>query len=72
MLKERLRKYDKKIYADLIGPLLREAKEKGECDFAAQAEILAIFIHHLDQGVNEEIDRVFKEHSRAEAERRII
>jgi AcrR family transcriptional regulator len=72
MLKERLRKYDKKIYADLIGPLLKEAKEKGECDFAARAEILAVFIHQLDQGVNEEINRVFAEHSRAESERRII
>jgi AcrR family transcriptional regulator len=72
MLKERLRKYDKKIYADLIGPLLKEAKEKGECDFAAQAEILALFIHQLDQGVNEEINRIFTEHSRTESERRII
>jgi AcrR family transcriptional regulator len=72
MLKERLRKYDKKIYADLIGALLREAKEKGECDFVSQAEILALFIHQLDQGVNEEINRVFAEHSKAEAERRIM
>jgi AcrR family transcriptional regulator len=72
MLKERLRKYDKKIYADLIGPLLGEAKEKGECDFVSRPEILAIFIHQLDQGINEEINKVFAEHSRAEAERRII
>jgi AcrR family transcriptional regulator len=72
MLKERLRKYDKKIYADLIGPLLKEAKEKGECDFVSRAEILAVFIHQLDQGVNEEINRVFAEHSRAESEQRII
>jgi AcrR family transcriptional regulator len=72
MLKERLRKYDKKIYAELIGPLLREAKEQKECDFASRAEILALFIHQLEQGVNEEINRVFAEHSRTEAEGRII
>jgi AcrR family transcriptional regulator len=72
MLKERLRKYDKKIYTDLIGPLLGEAKEKGECDFVSRAEVLAMFIHQLDQGVNEEINQVFTEHSRTESEGRII
>jgi AcrR family transcriptional regulator len=72
MLKERLRKYDKKFYAEEIGPLLKEAKKKGECDFASSPEILAIFIQYLDRGVNEELNRVFSEHSRSEAERRIV
>ena len=72
MLKERLRKYDRKFYAELIGPLLKEAKTKGECDFASMPQVLAVFIQCLDRGVNEEINRVFAEHSRAEAERGII
>jgi AcrR family transcriptional regulator len=72
MLKERLRKYDKKFYSDFIGPLLKEAKEKGECDFASSPDILALFIQYLDLGVNEEINLVFSEHSRAEAERRLV
>jgi AcrR family transcriptional regulator len=72
MLKERLRKYDKKLYADLIGPLLKEAKEKGECNFLSSPEVLALFIHQLDQGVYEEINRAFGEHSKSEAEKRII
>jgi AcrR family transcriptional regulator len=72
MLKERLRKYDKKFYADIIGPLLKQAKEKGECNFASSPEILAVFIQYLDRGVSEEINRVFSEYSRSEAERRII
>jgi AcrR family transcriptional regulator len=72
MLKERLRKYDKKIYADIIGLLLKEAKEKGECDFSSSPEVLAVFIHQLDQGVNEEVNRVFAEYSKSESERRII
>jgi AcrR family transcriptional regulator len=72
MLKERLRKYDRKLYTDFIGPLLKEAKEKGECDFASSPEVLALFIHQLDQGVYEEIDRAFGEHSKPEAEKRIV
>jgi AcrR family transcriptional regulator len=71
MLKERLRKYDKKFYADIIGPLLKQAKEKGECNFASSPEILAVFIQYLDRCVSEEINRVFADYSRPEAERRI-
>ncbi|MDR2133627.1 MAG: TetR/AcrR family transcriptional regulator [Treponema sp.] len=72
MLKERLRKYDRKFYVDFIAPLLRRAKEDGECSFASSPEILATFIQCLDRGVNEEINRVFSEYSRPEAERRIV
>jgi hypothetical protein len=72
ILKDRLRKYDRKFYVDLVAPLLKEAKEKKECDFAASAEVLAVFIHRLDRGVDEEIRGVFTEHSRAEAEKLII
>jgi AcrR family transcriptional regulator len=72
MLKERLRKYDKKLYADFIGPLLKEARKKGECDFASSPGVLALFIHQLDQGVYEEINRAFGEHSKTEAEKRIV
>jgi AcrR family transcriptional regulator len=72
MLKERLRKYDRKFYAELIGPLLREAKTKGECEFASSPQVLAVFIQCLDRGVNEEINQVFASHSRSEAERGII
>jgi AcrR family transcriptional regulator len=61
MLKERLKKYDKKYYAALIGPLLKEAKEKGECDFSGPPEVLAVFLYQLDQGVDEEIRRIFAE-----------
>ncbi|MDR0601624.1 MAG: TetR/AcrR family transcriptional regulator [Treponema sp.] len=72
MLKERLRKYDRKFYVDLVAPLLREAKEKKECDFAASAETLSVFLNRLEEGVDEEIRRVFAGHGRTEAEKRII
>lgn len=72
MLRERLRKYDRQFYIDLVAPLLREAKEKKECDFAAPAETVAVFLHRLDQGVDEEIRGVFAGHGRGEAERRIM
>jgi AcrR family transcriptional regulator len=72
MLKARLRKYERKFYADVVGPLLREAKEKKECDFLSSPEVLAVFIQLLDSGVNEEIHRVFTEKSEKEPETRII
>jgi AcrR family transcriptional regulator len=72
MLRERLKKYDKQFYAGVIGPLLKEAKEKNECNFSAPADILAVFVYQLDQGVNEEINMVFTEQNKAEAEERII
>jgi AcrR family transcriptional regulator len=72
MLKERLRKYDRKLYAEFIGPLLKDAKEKKECEFASSPGVLALFIHQLDQGVYEEINRAFGELSKSGAEKRIV
>jgi hypothetical protein len=72
MLKERLKKYEKKLFVSTLGPLLKEGKEKGECSFAASAEVLAIFIHQLEQGVNDEIKRVFAEEPKPKIEAIII
>jgi AcrR family transcriptional regulator len=72
VLKERLCAYERTFYAELIGPLLREAKSKGECDFASSPRMLALFIHCLDRSVNEEINCVFASHSRSEAEKSIV
>jgi AcrR family transcriptional regulator len=72
MLRERFRKYDRQFYIELVAPLLREAKEKKECDFAASAETMAVFLHRLDQGVEEEIRQVFAGHGKGEAEKRIM
>ncbi|GHV38182.1 TetR family transcriptional regulator [Spirochaetia bacterium] len=74
MLKDRLRKYDRKFYASVIGPLLKEANEKGECSFTANPGVLAVFIHQLDRTVSEEINRVFAEQgeSTGEAKKQLI
>ncbi|MDR1654986.1 MAG: TetR/AcrR family transcriptional regulator [Treponema sp.] len=72
MLKDRLRLYDKKFYAKMIGPLLSEARTRGECDFSAQSDVLAVFMHQLDRGVDEEINRAFSEYGKHEAEKRIV
>jgi AcrR family transcriptional regulator len=72
MLKARLLKYERKFYAGVVGPLLREAKEKNECDFLSSPEVLAVFIQLLDSGVSEEIHRVFAEKTGKEAEMQII
>jgi hypothetical protein len=68
MMRGRLKKYDKKFYAEVLGPLLQEAREKGECRFAASPEVLAVFIYQIDQGVSEEINQVFLEEYGKEAE----
>jgi AcrR family transcriptional regulator len=70
-LRERLEKYDKKFYIELVGPLLKEAREKGECNFAFSPRILSVFIHQLDRGVNEEINSVFRESGARSAEEQI-
>ncbi|MDR1949631.1 MAG: TetR/AcrR family transcriptional regulator [Spirochaetaceae bacterium] len=58
ILRERLYHYDRELYATVIGPLLGEARERGEFSFSSSPEILAVFIHRLDRGVNEEINRI--------------
>ena len=71
ILKERLRRYDKRFYAAVMAPLLKEAKEMGECDFHASPETLAIFILQLDRAVGDEINQVFILDSGSTAEKRI-
>jgi len=59
MLKDRLKKYDRAFFSSFISPLLKEARDNGECDFQVQPETLAVFLYHLDRGMNEEIGRIF-------------
>jgi AcrR family transcriptional regulator len=67
MLRDRVKKYDRKFFTALIGPLLGEARKKGECNFSASPEMLALFIYQLEQGVNEEINRVFAEEPKSKS-----
>jgi len=59
MLKDRLKKYDRIFFSSFISPLLKQARDEGECDFSVQPETLAVFIYHLERGMNEEIGRLF-------------
>ncbi|AEF83349.1 TetR/AcrR family transcriptional regulator [Leadbettera azotonutricia] len=68
MLRDRLKKYERDFYVALVGPLLKEAREKGECDFAASSDILSVFLCQMDRGVDEEIRRAFAGETRASAE----
>jgi AcrR family transcriptional regulator len=72
VLRKKLEKYNKDFYVRVLSPLLNEAKQKGECNFAASSDVLAVFIYKLEQGVNEEINIIFAERSGAEVENRII
>jgi AcrR family transcriptional regulator len=72
MLRDRLKKYERDFYVLLVSPLLKEAQEKGECDFAASPQILAVFLCQMDRGVDEEIRRAFAGETRANAEKIIM
>lgn len=67
MLRDRVKKYDRKFFTALIGPLLREAGERGECNLSVSPAIVALFIYQLEQGVNEEITRVFAEEPKSKS-----
>jgi len=59
VLKDRLKKYDKKIYLEVIAPILEEGRDRGECSFTSPAEIIAILIFQLDRGITEELQDIF-------------
>lgn len=61
VLKKRMQDYDRKMYVEVIAPLLQEARDIGDCSFPVKPEIIAIFICKLDITVTEEINRVFQE-----------
>jgi hypothetical protein len=72
MLRDRLKKFERDFYAVLVGPLLKEAREKGECDFTAPPDMLAVLLCHLDRGADEEIRGAFAGDSRDKAEKMIL
>jgi AcrR family transcriptional regulator len=72
ILRKKLEKYNRDFYVRILSPLLSEAKQRGECNFAASSDVLAVFIYKLEQGVNEEITIIFAERNGPEAKNRII
>jgi AcrR family transcriptional regulator len=71
ILRERLRKYDRKFTLAVLAPLLKEARERGECSFDGAPESMALFIHYIDRGLDEELNCIFLEDSLAKAETKI-
>ncbi len=67
ILKERLKKYDKKVYLEVIAPILEEGRAKGECHFVGPAEVIALLTFQLDKGVTEELNYIFTEKDKEEA-----
>ncbi|MDR2094082.1 MAG: TetR/AcrR family transcriptional regulator [Treponema sp.] len=72
VLREKLEKYNKQFYVTVMGPLLNEARRKGECNFTAAAGIIAVFIHQLNRAVNEELNAVFERASSSDKQKHII
>ncbi len=66
-----LDKYSKKIYLDIFAPLFRQGKENGECNFPVSAEVMAVFIHHLDTGMSEQLNMILHDEEKEDAGERI-
>lgn len=63
--------YSQKIYMDIFAPLFDEGRENGECDFPGSAEVMAVFIHHLDTGMSEQLNRILFDVDRSSSEERV-
>ncbi len=68
VLKERLKKYDKKVYLEVIAPILEEGRNKGECSFTGPAQVIAILIFQLDKGITEELNFIFAQEDKEKAQ----
>ncbi len=67
-LEKLLDNYSEMIYIEIFAPLLDDGRERGECSFPGSAEVMAVFIHHLDTGMSEQLNRILfdKDHTSSE------
>ena len=54
-LGQRLARYEKDFYLEVIAPVLAEARERKEASFAGSAETLSVFIYSLDKAMADEM-----------------
>jgi AcrR family transcriptional regulator len=71
ILKERLKKYDKRFAVKVLSPLLAGAREKGECSFPSSPDHIALFMYQLDRAVKEELNSIFLDENIKSAEKKI-
>lgn len=70
-LNKLLDSYNERIYIEIFTPIFAEGKKRGECNFPCSAEAIAVFIHHLDTGTSEQLNRILHEENSESAEERI-
>lgn len=63
--------YGEKVYIEIFAPLLNEGKDKGECKFPCSAETMAIFIHRLDNGMSDQLNRILSGKNHTSSEKQI-
>jgi len=71
-LSQLLNSYSKMVYLDVFVPLFAEGKRQGECSFPVSAEVMALFIQSLDNGVSEQLTEILFKTNDSSAEERII
>ena len=52
--------YSEKIYMEVFSPLLEQGRSEGECSFSCSPENMALFIHHLDSGMVNQVRRIIR------------
>lgn len=58
---QRLSLADKEFYTAVIAPILAEARDLKEASFAGSAEMLAVFVYHLEKAMTDEIASILAE-----------
>ncbi len=52
--------YSEKIYIEVFSPLFEQGRTEGECSFTGSPENMALFIHHLDSGMMNQVRRIIR------------
>ncbi len=50
--------YSEELYRRVFSRLFEQGRKEGLCDFEGDPEILAVFIHHLDNGMSRQLNAV--------------
>jgi len=55
--------YSRKLYVEIIAPILEEARKNGECHFVGPGTSIALYLHSLDDSITIQINRILNEES---------
>ncbi len=66
------KKYRTRIYIEVLAPLLEQGRARGEIAFPGSAEVMSLYIHHLDRGMGYQLNRIILADDSINAKEQII